>query len=312
MITGTATPLSSVGVNCHCRTASSAGPSSSGTPRRMRASTTSPAGPIVASRMMTPCTPASRRGSRILGLDVASLHRRLDVAANPDRRLSIEEICRRRWRRRGGRLTWPRGKGHLTLRCSFPKFHRTKAGSFCLRQYRLPRRLFSDHAGFHTQQDAAKSECLREVRTNGKRALVGSKPGVHVPLPLGRRKRKVFGDFLQVEDGEYLLRVGARRIGGGGIVQRGNGALELSAARVELGNSQGNALLPGQRQLQRLDRSISFVGCTAVYLQSGQLEVEIGIRRVGLDGGLQLTLAGRFRASLPGPAIARRILLLGR
>src|SRR5687767_10226685 len=58
MMTGTGTPLSSVGVNCHCLTASSAAWSSSGIDRSTLASLTRPSGPIVASMMTTPCTRA--------------------------------------------------------------------------------------------------------------------------------------------------------------------------------------------------------------------------------------------------------------
>ena len=58
MMTGTGTPLSSVGVNCHWRTASSAAASSSGIERSTFASCTAPFGPIVASMMTTPCTRA--------------------------------------------------------------------------------------------------------------------------------------------------------------------------------------------------------------------------------------------------------------
>src|SRR5688500_10879956 len=58
MMTGTGTPFSSVGVNCHCLTASSAAWSSSGIERRTLASLTRPSGPIVASMMTTPCTRA--------------------------------------------------------------------------------------------------------------------------------------------------------------------------------------------------------------------------------------------------------------
>src|ERR671928_1848594 len=58
MMTGTGTPLSSVGVNCHWRTASSAAASSSGIERSTLASCTDPFGPIVASMMTTPCTRA--------------------------------------------------------------------------------------------------------------------------------------------------------------------------------------------------------------------------------------------------------------
>src|SRR3954471_5974624 len=58
MITGTGTPFSRVGVNCHCRTASSAAASSSGIERSTFASCTAPFGPIVASMMTTPCTRA--------------------------------------------------------------------------------------------------------------------------------------------------------------------------------------------------------------------------------------------------------------
>src|SRR5437867_893666 len=58
MMTGTGTPLSSVGVNCHWRTASSAAASSSGIERSTLASCTLPFGPIVASMITTPCTRA--------------------------------------------------------------------------------------------------------------------------------------------------------------------------------------------------------------------------------------------------------------
>ena len=49
MMTGTGTPLSSVGVNSHCFTASSAAASSNGIERSTRASCTLPSVPIVAS-----------------------------------------------------------------------------------------------------------------------------------------------------------------------------------------------------------------------------------------------------------------------
>src|SRR5213083_2087137 len=58
MMTGTGTPFSRVGVNCHCFTASSAAASSKGIERSTFASCTAPFGPIVASMMTTPCTRA--------------------------------------------------------------------------------------------------------------------------------------------------------------------------------------------------------------------------------------------------------------
>src|SRR6266550_3355716 len=58
MMTGTGTPLSSVGVNSHVRTASSAAASSNGIERSTRASCTLPLGPMVASIITTPCTRA--------------------------------------------------------------------------------------------------------------------------------------------------------------------------------------------------------------------------------------------------------------
>src|SRR5476651_49547 len=58
MMTGTGTPFSRVGVNSHCRTASSAAASRSGMERSTFASCTAPFGPIVASMMTTPCTRA--------------------------------------------------------------------------------------------------------------------------------------------------------------------------------------------------------------------------------------------------------------
>ena len=65
MMTGTGTPLSSVGVNCHCFTASSAAWSSSGIERRTFASLTRPSGPMVASMMTTPArAPTARSGDR--------------------------------------------------------------------------------------------------------------------------------------------------------------------------------------------------------------------------------------------------------
>src|SRR5258705_2868808 len=58
MMTGTGTPLSSVGVNCHCFTASSAAWSSNGIDRSTFASLTLPSAPIVASMITTPDTRA--------------------------------------------------------------------------------------------------------------------------------------------------------------------------------------------------------------------------------------------------------------
>src|ERR1700704_3316986 len=58
MMTGTGTPLSVVGVNTHCFTASSAAASSSAIDRSTFASCTRPSGPIVASMITTPCTRA--------------------------------------------------------------------------------------------------------------------------------------------------------------------------------------------------------------------------------------------------------------
>src|SRR5215208_7803998 len=58
MMTGTGTPLSSVGVNCHCLTASSAAWSSSGIDRSTFASLTRPSAPIVASMITMPETRA--------------------------------------------------------------------------------------------------------------------------------------------------------------------------------------------------------------------------------------------------------------
>src|SRR4030095_15736072 len=58
MMTGTGTPLSSVGVKTHCLTASSAAWSRSGIERSTLASLTRPSGPMVASMMTTPCTRA--------------------------------------------------------------------------------------------------------------------------------------------------------------------------------------------------------------------------------------------------------------
>src|SRR4249920_2246867 len=58
MMTGTGVPLSSVGVNTHCFTASSAAASSSAIDRSTFASCTRPSGPIVASMITTPCTRA--------------------------------------------------------------------------------------------------------------------------------------------------------------------------------------------------------------------------------------------------------------
>src|SRR4051812_48709870 len=60
MMTGTGTPLSSVGVNVHCFTASSAAASSRGIERSTLVSSTLPLGPITASMMTTPCTRADR------------------------------------------------------------------------------------------------------------------------------------------------------------------------------------------------------------------------------------------------------------
>src|SRR5207247_7585923 len=68
MITGTGTPFSSVGVNCHWRTASSAAASSSGIDRSTLASCTLPFGPIVASMMTTPCTRADWAIAGYVGL----------------------------------------------------------------------------------------------------------------------------------------------------------------------------------------------------------------------------------------------------
>ena len=56
MMTGTATPFISVGVNSHWRTALSAARSSSGIDRTTFASRTLPSGPMVASIMTTPLT----------------------------------------------------------------------------------------------------------------------------------------------------------------------------------------------------------------------------------------------------------------
>src|SRR6185436_1401903 len=58
MMTGTGVPLSSVGVNSHCFTASSAAASSSAIDLSTFASCTRPSGPIVASMITTPCTRA--------------------------------------------------------------------------------------------------------------------------------------------------------------------------------------------------------------------------------------------------------------
>src|SRR3954471_2268032 len=58
MMTATGTPLSSVGENSHCRTASRADWSSNGIERSTRASVTRPFGPIVASMITTPWTRA--------------------------------------------------------------------------------------------------------------------------------------------------------------------------------------------------------------------------------------------------------------
>src|SRR5262249_9446381 len=54
--TDTATPLTTVGVNSHWRTAATAAASSCGIDRRTTALATWPSGPIVASRTTTPCT----------------------------------------------------------------------------------------------------------------------------------------------------------------------------------------------------------------------------------------------------------------
>ncbi|MCK7532551.1 MAG: hypothetical protein MZV63_16740 [Marinilabiliales bacterium] len=56
--TGRGSPLSSVGVYSHCRTASSAAWSSSGIDRRMRAAVTLPSAERLASIITTPCTRA--------------------------------------------------------------------------------------------------------------------------------------------------------------------------------------------------------------------------------------------------------------
>ena len=79
MMTGTGTPLSSVGVNCHCLTASSAAWSSSGIERRTFASLTRPSAPMVASMMTMPGHARRLRDRRVDRLDVLGLGRRLDV-----------------------------------------------------------------------------------------------------------------------------------------------------------------------------------------------------------------------------------------
>ncbi len=84
MMTGTGTPLSRVGVNSHCLTASSAAWSSSGIERSTLAASTLPRGPIVASMMTMPWTRADCAIGGIDRVDVARLGRRLDVAADAD------------------------------------------------------------------------------------------------------------------------------------------------------------------------------------------------------------------------------------
>src|SRR5689334_23870973 len=56
MATGTGTPWISVGVNCHCLTASTAAASSIGIDRSTFASFTCPSGPMIVSTTTTPCT----------------------------------------------------------------------------------------------------------------------------------------------------------------------------------------------------------------------------------------------------------------
>jgi hypothetical protein len=63
----TGRPLSSVGVNRHCRTASTAASSSIGADRRMRTSRTSPSSPIVVSRITNPAMPAARASAGYTG-----------------------------------------------------------------------------------------------------------------------------------------------------------------------------------------------------------------------------------------------------
>ena len=86
MMTGTGTPFNSVGVYCHCLTASMAAASSSGIDRRTRTSCTRPSGPMVASRMTTPCTRADCAIGGYVGRLVSHFLGRLNRATDAYRR----------------------------------------------------------------------------------------------------------------------------------------------------------------------------------------------------------------------------------
>ena len=96
------------------------------------------------------------------------------------------------------------------------------------------------HAGLH---DAAGGSCKASASAksgrDGKRALVGSDPGVDVPLPLGRR-RATSPWRLSPNRRRRAICCDRRVVGFGGAasLQRRDGAIELPGARVELRQSR--------------------------------------------------------------------------
>ena len=151
MMTGTGTPLSSVGVNSHCLTASSAAWSSSGIERSTRASCTLPFG--ADGRLDDHDALHARRlgDRRIDRLDVLGLHRRLDVAADAHRRAAAAAAVaaalragRRRRRRRRRRERRPRRRRRARSSCrggsGLISFGASIGAAFGLTSHRLRRR----------------------------------------------------------------------------------------------------------------------------------------------------------------------------